>query len=542
MQNSVTIALSAEAGQGLQTIEALLTEAISDSYYVFSASEVMSRVRGGNNTVTFRISGEKVFSFRYEIDFLFLLNDHALSRLKQRITPKTKIFDQGSFVGAKSGPQDSNMPILGFVAGMLGIEKATVVELIKRRFSTKAAERISENLHAFEMGFDQGFVYEPRLNLRKSTNARSYKVLDGTQAVGIGALGGGCNFVASYPMSPGTGLLTFMANNAITQGVLVEQAEDETSALNMVIGAWYAGARGLVTTSGGGFSLMQEAVSLSAMTETPCVIHVGQRPGPATGLPTRTEQADLNLVVYSGHGEFPRIVLAPGSLEDGVLLSQKAFYLADKYQVPVFILTDQFYLDAKGQMERLTLTEDALKQHIIKTDHDYRRYLLNASGISPRGIPGYGTGFVKADSDEHDESGRITEDFEMRVKMNDKRLRKENGLLEEYVHAELVGSSEYKHLIVGWGSTYGVLKEFIETSKKTDIAFLNVKQVYPLHSDLLTYFNQAQSVTVVENNAKGQLADLLVLKLDVKITNRVLKYSGEPFSIEEIEKRLLEVL
>lgn len=541
MQNSITIVLSGEAGQGLQTIEDLLTKAISDSYYIFSASEVMSRVRGGNNTVTFRISEEKVFSFRYEIDFLFLLNDHGLSRLKQRITPNTRIFDQDRFAGEKSVSKDSNMVILGFIAGMLGLEKAMVINLIRSHFSAKAKERVSENERAFETGFDQGSA-EPRLNLTKSSAPGTYKILDGTQAVGIGALSGGCNFVASYPMSPGTGLLTFMADHAIAHGVLVEQAEDEIAALNMVIGAWYAGARGLVTTSGGGFSLMQEAVSLAAMTETPCVIHVGQRPGPATGLPTRTEQADLNLVVYSGHGEFPRIVLAPGSLEDGVLLSQKAFDLADQYQVPVFILTDQFYLDAKGQMERLTLNEDGLKQHIIKTDPNYLRYTLNASGISPRGIPGYGTGFVKADSDEHDEHGMITEDFEMRVKMNDKRLRKENGLLEEYVSAELIGPSEYQHLIVGWGSTYGVLKEFIKTRTTADTAFLNIKQVYPLHSELLPYFKKAQSVTVVENNAKGQLADLLVLKLGVKITNRVLKYSGEPFFIEEIKKRLLEVL
>lgn len=541
MQDSMTIVLSGEAGQGLQTIEAMLVEAISGSYHIFSTSEVMSRVRGGNNSVAFRISEQRVFSFRQEIDFLFLLNDHALNRLKLRITPKTKVFDQESFIKTESGPLGSNMIIFGFISGMLRLDKEACHKLVARQFSGKTEKSISENQSAVDRGFEQGRVYRPEIDLVKSSAAGSYKVVDGTQAVGIGALGGGCNFVASYPMSPGTGLLTFMASHAITQGVLVEQAEDEIAAVNMVIGAWYAGARGLVTTSGGGFALMEEAVSLAGMTETPCVIHLGQRPGPATGLPTRTEQADLNLVVYAGHGEFPRIVLAPGSLEDGVLLSQKAFYLADKYQVPVFILTDQFYLDSKGQMERLTLSKDYLKQHIEKTAPDYRRYRFNASGISPRGIPGYGTGFVKADSDEHDEYGMITEDFEVRVKMNDKRLGKEKLLLEEYVGVELIGPSAYKHLVVGWGSTYGVLKEFIQSGTRPDTAFLNIKQVYPLDLGLLDYFKKAQSVTVVENNAKGQFADLLILKLGVKVTRKILKYSGEPFSIEEIEKELSEV-
>ncbi len=561
MQKSVTIVLSGEAGQGLQTLEDLLVEVISASYHVFSTSEMMSRVRGGNNSLTLRISNTKVYGFRREIDFLFLLNDHALYRMQRRMTPKTQVFDAEYFLDKKDGQEPnksdsnaagsvSNMSVFGFIAGMLRLDREACITLIDLRFGHKTEKILAVNQGDFETGFNRGFAFDPGFAMLKKTGIKTeklqksseLKILDGSSAVGIGALGGGCNFMASYPMSPGTGLLTFMANHGLEQGVLVEQAEDEIAAVNMVIGAWYAGARGMVTTSGGGFALMEEAISLSAMTETPCVIHLGQRPGPATGLPTRTEQADLNLVVYAGHGEFPRIILAPGSLEDGVLLSQKAFYLADKYQVPVFILTDQYYLDSKGQMERIILTADSLSQHIVKTDADYRRYRLTEEGISPRGIPGFGEGLVKTDSDEHDEYGMITEDFNVRIAMQDKRLNKEKLILEEDYMAELIGPPDYKHLIVGWGSTYGVLKEFIETSPRKDLAFLNVKQVFPLHPDLKRYFGQAQSVAVVENNATGQLADLLILKLGVSVTHRVLKYSGEPFSIEDIEREIGEVL
>lgn len=546
MQKSLTFVISGEAGQGLQTLEDLLVQAASVQYHIFSTSEVMSRVRGGNNSLTLRISEVPVYSYRQEIDILFLLNDHALSRLAQRITANTRFVKQESlFIDAdeaKGGALTLNARIFGFISGMLKLDQADCQKLILNHFAALTSEKLKANIDAMVSGFEQGRTYWPEFSLNPSASAKAHKVLDGSHAVGIGALGGGCNFVAAYPMSPGTGLLTFMAKNAKSQGVLVEQAEDEISALNMVIGAWYAGARAMTTTSGGGFALMQEAVSLAAMTETPCVIHVGQRPGPATGMPTRTEQADLNLVVYSGHGEFPRIVLAPGSLEDGVLLSQKAFYLADRYQIPVFILTDQFYLDSTGQIKDLTLEEGYLEQHIVKTDKGYQRYKLNASGISPRGIPGNGAGIVRADSDEHDENGRITEDFDLRIQMNDKRLRKEKQLLEDYENPELIGPKDYAHLLIGWGSSYGVLKEYVLSGKRKDIAFLNIKQVYPLSSGLLSYFEQARSITVIEGNATGQLSDLLSLRLGVRIGHRILKYSGEPFSIEEIELRLSEVL
>jgi 2-oxoglutarate ferredoxin oxidoreductase subunit alpha len=328
----------------------------------------------------------------------------------------------------------------------------------------------------------------------------------------------------------------YLANKGKEFDVLVEQAEDEIAALNMVIGAWYAGARGLATTSGGGFALMCEALSLSGITETPCVIHLAQRPGPATGLPTRTEQGDLNLALYGGHGEFPRIILSPGHVKDAAVLTQKAFWLADKYQVPVIVLTDQYILDSMSETEPFELDDSALETFTVKTGNNYKRYDLSNGPVSPRGIPGFGTGFVKADSDEHTEEGLITEDFNVRIAMNGKRLGKLPLILEDYQDAQLFGNPNYKKLFIGFGTTYGVLKEYVETSSKND-AFLYIRQVYPLHDKLKEIIDRADKRIVVENNATGQLAALLKAELSVKIDHQILKYNGEPFSIEEIEEK-----
>ena len=228
-------------------------------------------------------------------------------------------------------------------------------------------------------------------------------LLSGSDAISLGALAGGCDYVCGYPMSPSTSVLEKMAAYAKKFDIIVEQVEDEIGVVNMALGAWYAGARALVTTSGGGFALMCEGISLGGMIESPLVLHLAQRPGPATGLPTRTEQGDLDMVLYAGHGDFPRIILAPGTLADGFTLTQKAFNLSAKYQVPVFILTDQFFVDSRYNTPVFDTGDLKVEKHIVKTDKDYKRFSLTKNGISPRGIPGYGSGNVCADSDEHDE-------------------------------------------------------------------------------------------------------------------------------------------
>ena len=562
MKKELTIAISGEAGQGLATIEDFLVKAISQTYYVFATTEVMSRVRGGNNSLEIRISNSPVYAYKEHIDFLYLLNNDSLYRLKDRIDSDSKIFGEVDFITEKDHERlsdqfiplpltdyassagsllFSNTLLFGQIAGILNLDVDYCHALILEKFSAKNENIQLGNIKAFDIGFDIGIPYQSFHDLL-AQKTDHMKTLTGSEAIGIGALGGGCNFIASYPMSPGTGVMTYLASKSNEFGVFVEQAEDEIAALNMAIGAWYAGARALVTTSGGGFALMQEAVSLSGATETPCVTHIGQRPGPGTGLPTRTAQQDLNLVVYAGHGEFPRVIYAPGTMEDAIVLSQKAFYMADKYQIPTFILSDQFLLDSKFQMAPFELDGKYLESFVVKSEANYQRYKLTDKGISPRAIPGNGKGLVKCDSDEHTEDGLITEDFDVRIQMNDKRLSKISMILDDYEMPELIGPADYINLIVGWGSTYGVLKEYVDNKSLKDTAFLYIKQPFPLHPDIKKYFDKAKRIINVENNATAQIAGLLKLELDIKVTDNLLKYNGAPFSIEDVATYMEEVL
>lgn len=562
MHSTLNIVLSGEAGQGLQTIEDFLVQAISPKYYVFSTKEVMSRVRGGNNSVLIRISDKPIMAYAETIDILYLLNNHSFDRMEKRITNETTLFTTIDFlpdhahdsyenqievldltnIASQSGSVlFANTVLFGHVAGMLALDVVTCHNLIKDRFGDKSEKIQLGNIKAFDEGYQLGLTYRHLSTIKERDQAPKY-LLTGTEAVGVGALAGGCNFIASYPMSPATGVLIYLSSKSNDFEVFVEQAEDEIAALNMTLGAWYAGARALATTSGGGFALMEEAVSLSGITETPCVIHIAQRPGPGTGLPTRTGQEDLNLAVYSGHGEFNRIVLAPGNIPDAIKLSQKAFWLADKYQIPVFILTDQYLLDSVYQYDHVTLDPKYLESFVVESREDYKRYLVTENGISPRAIPGYGKGLVKCDSDEHTEDGMITEDFEVRVVQNDKRLSRLGLILDDYEAAELIGNPDYETLLVGWGSTFGVINEFVHNHEGDKVAYLYIKQPYPLSPDLKAYFNQASKIISVENNATGQLANLLKLHLDVKVSKQLLKYNGVPFAIEDLDNFMKEEL
>jgi len=554
MKKTLTLVLSGQAGQGLMTLESLLAEAIRKQYYLFTSPEFMSRVRGGNNSVELVIASEPVDAWRKGIDVLFVVGPESFERMESRLNENSLVISESKYIPEKersklnfiefklselakeAGSQlYGNTVAFGYIAALLGLDKKVCHKAIRSRFSKLKEDIVEKNISAFDLGHEKCRDIQLPVEIEKVKDKPAGKVMNGSTAVSLGALAGGVNYVSSYPMSPSTGVLMYLASKGKQFDVLVEQAEDEIAALNMVIGAWYAGARGLATTSGGGFALMCEALSLSGITETPCVIHLAQRPGPATGLPTRTEQGDINLALYGGHGEFPRIILAPGHIKDAAILSQKAFWLADKYQVPVIILTDQYILDSMSETEPFEFDESALESFVIETKEDYLRYDLSNGPISPRGIPGYGKGFVKADSDEHTEEGLITEDFDVRIAMNDKRLGKLSLILEDYQDAELLGNDDYERLFVGFGTTYGVLKEFVEEGDGRD-AFLYIRQPYPLPESLKAYFNKAREVIVVENNATGQMASLLKSELGVGIDHQILKYNGEPFSIEEIEK------
>ena len=556
---SYSVVLSGEAGQGLKTIETLVMKLLRQSgYYAFMTKELMSRVRGGNNTTELRISSEPVYALTDSIDLLIVLGKNGIRRIEKRLSPETIVTGEAKLLndtGAAcrkiplpvqetlediGGTLYANTLVTGLLCSIFSCSRDIAYRLISDRFLEKGEDVAAKNKEAFERGIKLADTIPLHISLKKDeTVAETQKALSGTESIGTGALAGGCNFIASYPMSPGTGVLAFMAAHADTYGIIAEQAEDEPAALNMELGAWYAGARAMVTTSGGGFALMTEALSLAGCIESPAVIHLAQRPGPATGLPTRTEQGDLNLALYAGHGDFPRVIYAPGTLEDGIELTRRAFDTADEFQVPVIILTDQYFLDSEGVIPKTDLAGTAVRPRITETEQDYKRYALTPSGISPRGIPGFGKGVVRVDSDEHTEEGLITEDPSVRVAMTNKRMRKLNGLTD--VEPELVGGSDYETLIVGWGSTCGAICEALERLGRRDIAFARFRQVYPVPQSTKKLLARAKRRILIEDNVTGQFGNLLKQETMTDFDARILKYNGSQFSVEELVQKIGEV-
>ncbi len=565
LSTDVTIVLCGQAGQGIQTVETLLAGTFKlAGYNVFSTKEYMSRVRGGMNSTFLRVSDKPVTAFIDRIDILACLDAGAAEHLRTRIDRNSIIVGDKNGFGEAAGvavhrfdiPFNaiaeqagnkvySNTVAAGAIFGLLGLDIELIKEVLQNIFAGKD-DIIQANINALEKGREavRAVCGDVDFNLKGGDKqaVSEHILVSGAQAVGLGAIGGGCNFVSSYPMSPSTGVLVFLAQNAADFGLIAEQAEDEIAAVNMAIGAWYAGARALVTTSGGGFSLMCEGISLAGMIETPVVILLAQRPGPATGLPTRTEQGDLELALYAGHGEFPRILLAPGTLEEGFMLTVKAFNLADKFQVPVIILTDQYFMDS--YYNTAAFDTDLLKaeKYIIETAPDYRRYELTEDGLSPRGVPGFGQGLVCVDSDEHDQCGHITEDLDLRVEMVDKRLKKLDMISNEVIRPALYGNEDYRNLVICWGSTVNIVREAVELINSPDTAVLHYTQIYPLHTDSAELISNAETSIVVEGNATGQFAKLLLLETGIPVDYNVLKYDGITFAADTLADQLLTLI
>lgn len=564
---SISIGLCGQAGQGIQTVEHLLTRIFKlAGYNVFATKEYMSRIRGGMNSTSIRIGSGPVRAAVSTIDILVPLNKGALQHVERNISDRTIILADKEMIGvdikqirhnfvdvpftgtaAEIGDKIySNVVAVGTLAGLFGVELPTASNYVKKFFSAKSADVVQKNLAALKKGFNFGvdLVKSSKINfdIIGDASVEDQVLVSGGEAVALGAIAGGCNFIASYPMSPSTSVLAFLARHAKTFDIIAEQAEDEIAAINMGLGAWYAGARAIVTTSGGGFALMTEGVSLAGMMESPIVIHLAQRPGPATGLPTRTEQGDLELALYAGHGEFPRIIFAPGKIEDAFTLTQRAFNLADKYQLPVFILTDQYFMDSYYNTAAPDLSKAKIEKHFTRTKKDYRRYEFTKSGISPRGVPGFGAGLVAVDSDEHDTEGHITEDLDLRIRMVDKRLNKGELLKKDNIPPELTGAKNYKNLIVCWGSTHNIIEEAVQKLGRDDVALLHFKQVYPLPDQTTGYLQKAEKTIIVENNATSQFAKLIKLCTGIDIDKKILKYNGLSFYVEELTEKLKDVL
>jgi 2-oxoglutarate ferredoxin oxidoreductase subunit alpha len=567
-KEDISLVLCGAAGQGIQTVEELLTKTLKKSgYNVFATREYMSRVRGGVNSTSIRISSEKVRAYSQKIDFLFPLNNLAVPHLKNKLTSNSIILGEKEFIDTGSdtpgvkievpflemsknvgGKVYANIIVLGLICNILKADKNILHELLEENFKSKGPEVVQNNLKAADKGFNNAMelIDEEKLSkvksITKNIDVKDDYILDGTQAIALGAIAGGVNYITFYPMAPSTGIGTFLAQHGPDFSIIVDQSEDEISVINKALGASYVGARALVSTSGGGFSLMGEGVSLTGMSELPLVIIVGQRPGPATGMPTRTAQEDLNLVLHAGAGYFPRIIFAPSSIEESFFLTQNAFNLTQEYQVPVFILTDQYLVDSYYNVNKIDYENLERKKFIIKTERDYERYKFTEDGISPRGIPGYGEGLVDADSHTHTEDGDITEDPDLRIKTVEKRLKKYSIIKENALLPEYIGSDEIKYLIISWGSSFYLIKEALEILNRSDVGFLHFNQVFPLNKITNDYVSKAEKLIVIESNPSGQFANLIELETHHKIDHLILKYSGYTFSVEEIIHRIKKII
>ncbi len=570
--HDVSILLAGQAGQGIMTIEKILTRAFKEEgFSVFATREYMSRVRGGVNSTQVRIADASIAAPVERVDVFVALDGHAFERYCSRLTDKTVIIGDKHVadmcqcsaacknivtIPLREIASDigrsvyANTVAAGAILALLDVPLDGARDALQTLFVSKGQDVITHNITALERGYKHGSHAVFSQNIQIDTVARTQKednkkhvFMAGYEAVGLGALAGGVDFCTSYPMSPSTGVLTYIAQHGKECGVVVEQATDEIGAINMSLGASYAGARPIITTSGGGFALMEEAVSLAAMTETPVTVHIAQRPGPATGLPTRTAQEDLNLVLHAGHGEFARAIFAPGTTAEAFVCTQRAVALADAYQIPTFILTDQYFMDSLALAHEDDFTFMPIKKHIVETDQGYKRYALTENGITPRGIPGYGYGFVCADSDEHDESGHITEDLDVRVQMVQKRRKRLEALAQEALMPSCSGACDgsAKKALIVWGSNRAVAQEALAHTERDDVIAVHFAQVYPLNPRVKEMLDGLEKIAVMENNVTGQFADLLERDLGIKVDTRIAKYNGAPFTVEEVINHITQL-
>ncbi len=560
-----TIKIGGEAGQGIQTIGDSLARVFARcGCHVFIHQDYESRIRGGHNLFQLRMSDRPVSASRERIDIVIALDKPSIDDNEDRLTDTGIILYDSSVLKqryerlhfldvpfvelatAEGGNRImANTVATGAALGLLGIDLHPFLEVIGELMARKGQKTVEENRAAARRGYDYARRHCEGCAFQKMPAGTPNMLIDGNTAIGLGAVLSGCRFYAGYPMTPSTGILTFMASKSEEYGIVVEQAEDEIAAVNMIIGASFAGARSMTATAGGGFALMVEGLSLAAMTETPVVIVVGQRPAPATGFPTRTEQGDLQFVLHAAHGEFPRVVFAPGSPEQALFLTNKAFDLAEKYQIPSFILSDQYVADSQWtypgfDLAKITYKDYRLRNPGFEGEDGYKRFAFTDSGVSPLAVPGRSRALVVADSDEHDEEGHITEDGELRRRMVQKRLFKKLPLIEAEISPPLFyGDAEAETIVVGWGSTYGVLREAVESlSTQRSIALLHFSEVYPLpltdRFDYLSLLKKAKRTVCVENNGTSQFARLMRAETGHNFTATVNKYNGRPFLLEEV--------
>lgn len=551
------ILIGGAAGQGMDTLASLLEKILKrNGFYTFTVKDYMSRIRGGHNFIQLRFGDSTITSHASSLDCIIALNNETITLHEERLLENGFVVCDEEITNGNE--KTLKLPLkntaknvgniktfgscaLGVVIKQMGIPCIGFESVFEEMFGQ--GDVLNQNINAFQKGLE---LTEKKQSISSPGNDVGI-IVNGNQAIALGALAAGCNFYSAYPMTPSTSIMDYLASKMKDGVIVVEQAEDEIAAINMAVGASNAGARAMTGTSGGGFCLKVEALGLAGMMEVPLVVANIQRPGPVTGFPTRTEQGDLKFVISASHGDFPRMVIAPTDPENAFKQTVRAFNLADKYQIPVIILGDQFLADTTISVPKFNLEDISYERYIeekIENPAEYNRYKLTSDGISPRVIPGKIPGLVfTVDSDEHDESGHITEDGDIRVSMMDKRLIKLDHLEDELIEPAFYGDKELDTLLIAWGSVAGSLKEAVDTLNKIGVekfGALLFSDVWPLPlKKLHKYVPNAKRIINVEQNATGQFASILMEAAGVHCDSSILKYDGRQISAEEIVDAIL---
>jgi 2-oxoglutarate ferredoxin oxidoreductase subunit alpha len=579
--NQLSIIVGGQAGDGItQAGINIALACVRGGLHAFGTNDYQSLIRGGHNFYTLRVSREKVHSQTDYADLLLALNEETITLHKDELAPGAGIVYDGDEVKLK--PEDfgkarislfpvplgkivrdlqgqsiaRNSVVSGAALSLVNYDLNSLLEVIKESFEGK--EKIATlNIDAAKAGY--GYAeqqYEGKFGVKlekSSTPTKSKMLLTRAESMGIGAIRAGCKFYAAYPMTPSTPLLHFMASMQKEYNMIVIQTESEIAAMNMIAGASSAGARAMTATSGGGFCLMTEGLGMAAMTETPVVVVLGQRPGPSTGLPTYSSQGDLRFAMYAGQGEFPRIIIAPGDVEECFYGTVEAFNLAEKYQMPAIIITDKYLFESHESTEPFDLGKVSIDRGQLitgeyKSEEEYKRYKITENGVSPRAIPLTKNTIVRANSDEHDENGYTTEDPELTTKMNDKRFRKLDALnkeLENYETTKTYGPEKADITIIGWGGTKGPIREAMKLLEKEGVKanYLQVIYICPFPTARVQKILESAGKTViVENNRTSLLAQVIREKTKIDIGHMILKYDGRPFNPVSLSKQIKEAL
>ena len=568
---NLNIKIGGAAGMGVKSVGMTLAKTFSRlGLKVFEYSEYPSLIRGGHNTETIHVSDEAVYSQVGAVDILLALDKNTLDLDVSEVkSGGVVIFDKISTpsLDKLSAPcNDLDIPMLeiakslgnpllmntvgvGAILKLAGLATETTVKILAEEFVRKGNEVVEANINALRSGFEY-IKDSPPGRVLQGESLRSWGqqlLITGSEAMGLGAIAAGLGLYASYPMTPASPLLHFLATHQDEFGYVVRQPEDEIAAANIAIGAMHAGVRAMCGTSGGGFALMNETLALSGMTETPMVIYLAQRPGPATGLPTWTEQGELQYSIHAGHGEFLRFVLAPGDPREAFLMAAEAFNLAERYQAPVIILGDKYLGESAMTIDGFDLDSVTIDRGAILTERDlskrknFQRYELTDNGISPRSLPGMAGGIYTANSDEHEYHGSVDESSQMRVWQQGKRLKKEPAAAGKLPGPKLIGDPKAETTIITWGSTKMPAMQAVATANKqlttnNKINILHFSYIWPMNQEAVNaaLSNIGSRTLIVENNATGQFESLLKSQVGFVPTGKLRKFDGRPIYPEEI--------